>query len=95
MVGLFPPDFERSSDLSNFLGAMYIYNFDESYVNTFEDKVNGLNLARANELIKQYFPRKHLTIVLIGQADVIEKGAARYGKVYRLEITDNLPEHIR
>jgi zinc protease len=95
MVGRFPTHFERSSDLSLFLADMYIYDFDESYVNTFKDKVNGLTLAKANKLIKQYFPRNNLVIVLIGQADVIADSAVRYGKVHRLRIADGLPAQIR
>lgn len=91
VVGLFPPRFEKTSDLSAFLGDMFIYEFDESYVNTFEEKVYSLSLSRAKELAKEYFPKENLVFVLIGQETLITEKAKKYGTVYSLDITDPLP----
>ena len=91
VVGLFPPRFEKTSDLSAFLGDMFIYEFDESYVNTFEEKVNNLSLSRAKELAEKYFPKDNLVFVLIGQESLIREKAEKYGEVFSIDITDPLP----
>jgi zinc protease len=91
IVGLFPPRFEKTSDLSAFLGDMFIYEFDEIYVNTFEEKVNNLSLSRAKQLAGKYFPKENLVFVLIGQEKLIGEKAKKYGTVYSLDITDPLP----
>jgi len=94
VVGLFPPRFEKTSDLSAFLSDMYIYNFDESYVNTFEDRLHKLTLTRAQELVQEYFPTDNLIFVLIGRSEMIVKEAKKYGKVYELDITDPIPKQF-
>ncbi|MFT7687028.1 MAG: zinc protease [Candidatus Azotimanducaceae bacterium] len=91
VVGLFPPKFEKTSDLSAFLGDMFIYDFDESYVNTFEEKVANLSLSRAKELAEKYFPNDNLVFVLIGREKLITEEAKKYGTVFSIDITDPLP----
>ena len=92
VVGLFPPKFEKTSDLSSLLTQMYIYDFDESYVDDFEKNVKQLTLERANSLVKKYFPKDDLVIVLIGKGEEIREKAGAYGKVYELDIKDPIPK---
>jgi len=84
--GQFPPKFETSTQLSALLGNMYGYGFDESYINTFEQQVNSLDIEKAKQLINQYFPKENLQFVLIGKADAIRDKIAKYGTVEELNI---------
>jgi predicted Zn-dependent peptidase len=84
--GQFPPRYETVMDLSGLLGEMFWYDFDKSYINNFEKKVDELDLKKANELIETYFPKDNLQIVLIGKASEIKKIAEKYGKVIQTEI---------
>lgn len=86
--GKFPPKFETSQDLSHLLGQMYSYNFDESYINTFEQQVNSLTLAKTQQLINQYFPKENLQTVIIGKASELKAIAAKYGELKQINIKD-------
>lgn len=84
--GQFPPKFETNSALAGLLGDMYLYGFNEDYINTFQSKVDNLTLAESKRLITSYFPKDHLQWVLIGNAKAIAPVAAKYGKVTQLDI---------
>lgn len=87
--GQFPPDYETNAALSSLLTDMYIYDFDESYINTFTKQVDALNSQRASELIQKYFPKDNFQFVLIGKASEIGELAKKYGEVQQVEITDD------
>ncbi|MBE0572937.1 MAG: insulinase family protein [Ignavibacteriaceae bacterium] len=87
--GQFPPDYETAASLSGFLAQKFIYGLDDSIINDFENEVNGLTVERANELIKNYFPKENLQFVLIGKADEIKDIVAKYGKVIEKSIEED------
>ncbi|MEO8773754.1 MAG: pitrilysin family protein [Gelidibacter sp.] len=84
--GQFPPKYETVSQLSGLLGEMFWYDLDKSYINNFQKTVDALDLKKANEIIKTYFPKDNLQIVLIGKASEIKEIAQKYGKVIETEI---------
>ena len=84
--GQFPPKYETVSQLSGLLGEMFWYDFDKSYINNFQQKVDALDLKKANDIIETYFPKDKLQMVLIGKASEIKKIAEKYGKVIETEI---------
>lgn len=86
--GQFPPDYETTGQLAGLLTEMFIYNFDESFINNFEKTVDGLNLEKANNIIAKYFPKDNLQFVLVGKASEIKSIAEKYGKVTQVEIKD-------
>ena len=86
--GQFPPQYETNAQLANLMADMFLYGFDEQFINHFETQVNQLTLDKTQQLIDRYFPRKNLQFVLIGQADQIAKLASVYGEVVQIEITD-------
>jgi len=86
--GQFPPKFETSSDLASLLVNMYGYQFDEQYINTFEQQVDSLTVEKTQQLIAQYFPKENLQFVVVGQADEIKKQLKKYGKVSQVSIQD-------
>ena len=87
--GQFPPDYETAGSLASFLTQKYIYGLDDSFINDFENEVNGLTVDKANELIKKYFPMENLQFVLIGKADEIRDVIAKYGKVTEKSIEED------
>lgn len=84
--GQFPPKFETSGQLAGLLSGMYLYGFDDKFINEFQAKVDGLTLAETQRLVKTYFPQKDLQFVLIGNAAKIAPIAAKYGKVQTVDI---------
>lgn len=87
--GQFPPDYETAGSLGGFLVQKYIYGLDDSFINNFENEVNGLTVDKANELIKKYFPKDNLQFVLIGKADDIRDVVAKYGNVTEKNIDED------
>lgn len=85
--GQFPPKYETSGQLAGLMADMYLYGFDDDFINDFENQVNGLTLADSQRLIKQHFPRQNLQFVLIGNAAEIAPVAAKYGEVIQVDMT--------
>ncbi|MBU1819907.1 MAG: insulinase family protein [Bacteroidetes bacterium] len=84
--GDFPPNYESAGALAGLLTDMFVYGFDESFINTFQTKVDGLTVAQANEMVKKYFPKENLQFVVVGKADEIRDKVKKYGTLTEKEI---------
>jgi predicted Zn-dependent peptidase len=84
--GQYPPRFERGGTLANLLTDMFIYGFDESFINDFQKNVESLTVDKAKEIIGKYFPTNNLQIVLIGKGSEIRDKVKKYGDVTEKEI---------
>ena len=84
--GQFPPRYETTSALAALLSDMYLYGFDDSFINDFEANVDGLTLEIAQRLVKNYFPQQDLQFVIVGNAADIADIAAQYGEVSKVDI---------
>ncbi|MDB5013093.1 MAG: peptidase domain protein, partial [Daejeonella sp.] len=87
--GLFPPKYETPGQLSGLLTQMFWYGFNESYINNFQNNVDGLTTAKVKEIIAKYFPNDNLQFVLIGKSADIKKIAEKYGVVVEKNIKDD------
>jgi zinc protease len=86
--GQFPPKYETSANLNSLLADMFVFGFDEQFIDTFVDQVESVSIARSKDIINQYFPRKNLQFVVIGQAQVIRDDLKKYGKIIEVNIKD-------
>lgn len=84
--GDFPPNYESSGALAGLLTDMFIYNFDENFINTFQAKVDGLTTAQAKTIIEQYFPVNNLQFVMVGKASEIKDEVRKYGEITEKQI---------
>ncbi|GIU20727.1 MULTISPECIES: pitrilysin family protein [unclassified Shewanella] len=86
--GQFPPKYETSAQLAGLMTDMYLYGFDDAFINEFQAKVDGLTLAESKRLIDTYFPKENLQFVIIGNAAKIAPIAKEHGKVKQVNMTD-------
>ncbi|GGD58483.1 M16 family metallopeptidase [Lacimicrobium alkaliphilum] len=84
--GQFPPKYETSGELAELLSGMFVYGYDETFINNFSDNVNALDLDKTKSLIKQYFPKEHLQMVVIGNADALRPVVSEYGELIETKI---------
>lgn len=77
--GQYPPRFETLAALSSTILDLWLNDISLEEFNQFDAKVDGLSLSRARELVKQYFPKDKLSILLIGQGKAIAAGTKKYG----------------
>jgi predicted Zn-dependent peptidase len=84
--GQFPPDYETSGELARLLTDMFVYGFDESFINNFNKNVEEMTLTKAKEIIAKYFPKDNLQFVLIGKASEIRDRVKKYGEITEKEI---------
>ena len=89
LQGQIPPHFETTGSLASLLTDMYWYGFDESFINTFQQKVDELDVEKANAIAKKYFPKENLQFVLIGKADDLRETAKKWGAITEKEIKDD------
>lgn len=86
MIGQFPPRYQSVSSLANFLSGMFIYGYDESFINTFQKKVDEMTPEQARMIIDKYFPKSNLQFVLIGKASELREAVKKYGELQEKEI---------
>jgi predicted Zn-dependent peptidase len=86
--GLFPLRHENAESLARLLNDMFIYDFDESFVNDFMEKVDAVDIHQTKSIIKKYFPENNLQFVLIGKASEIKDQVEKYGDLYEKEILE-------
>ncbi len=84
--GQYPPRYETSGDLAALLTAMFIYDFDESFINNFQDNVDKMTVEKSRQIINKYFPNENLQFVLIGKASELRDAVAKYGEISEKEI---------
>ncbi|WP_031526830.1 M16 family metallopeptidase [Dyadobacter crusticola] len=84
--GSFPPAYESAGELAQLLTDMHVYNFDESFINTFQSKVDGMTTAHARDIIANHFPKDKLQFILIGKADEIRDQVKKYGEITEKQI---------
>ena len=87
--GQFSPRYETSSDIAFLLAEMFVYEFDESFINTFTQQVNKLNVERSKNVIAKYFPKQNMQLVIVGKAADIKESVKQYGKIIEVDIKDN------
>jgi predicted Zn-dependent peptidase len=87
--GQFPPQYETGRSLANLLTSMFIYGFDESFIDDFQQNVDSMTLEKTREIIKKYFPGENLQFVLIGKASEIRDQVKKYGEIIEKEIEDD------
>lgn len=86
ILGGFAPEFETSMQLALLLTDFHVYGIDERSINEFRAKVMAVDLPRAKEIIKKYFPADKLQILVIGKSDMIKKGLQKYGPIQDKDI---------
>lgn len=84
--GQFPPRFETNTALAGLLGDMYLYGFNQDFINSFQSKVDQLTVAQSKRLINSYFPKDKLQFVFVGKAEAIKDIARTYGEVKQVDI---------
>lgn len=84
--GQYPPRYETAGRLADLLTDMFVFGFDESFINDFQKNVDRLTLEGAGKMIKKYFPVKNLQFVLIGKAEAIRDKVKKYGPISEKEI---------
>jgi len=84
--GQYPPRYETAGQLAALLTDMFVYDFNESFIDTFQAQVDGLTLSRASEIIKKYFPHEKLQFIMIGKASELRDKIKKYGEVTEKEI---------
>ena len=90
--GQFPPRYETAGQLAGLLTQMFWYNFDESFINNFEENVDGLTLEKAKSIISTYFPKDKLQFVMVGKSSEIKKIVEKYGIVTEVQIKDDIKD---
>lgn len=89
ILGQFPPTLETSRKLGTFLTSMHHQNISNDYIDTFEEKINGVNFSNKKKLIEKFFPKtEDLSLVIIGNKKNILSHITNYGKIYNTKISD-------
>jgi zinc protease len=86
ILGGFAPDFETASQLAGLLADFHNYGIDEQVINGFRAQVMAVDLVRAKEIIRKYFPREQLQVLVIGRGEDIRKALQQWGEYKEKDI---------
>jgi predicted Zn-dependent peptidase len=86
ICGQFPTRFETAGSLANLLTDMFVYGFDQTYVNTFMPRVRAMTPEKAKAIIAAHFPKDHLQFVLIGKASALRDSVKTFGELTEKDI---------
>jgi zinc protease len=84
--GQYAPRYETLSGLTGVALLLFVYEKSIDLVNRFEAEVDALTLQEANQLLRSYWSKEPLTILLIGKASEIAERAKAYGNLRQLPI---------
>jgi zinc protease len=87
--GQFGPTMETNDQLASAIAELEFYGLGPDYYNTYFERVDAVTLDDARRLIERYYPVENLSIVLIGQAAIVDPVAAKLSaQVRKKSITD-------
>jgi predicted Zn-dependent peptidase len=88
--GQYPPRIETSSQLATLLASNEYYGIDTKQdVDTLFQRIDAVDIATTQRLIKQYYPMENLVFVLIGKQSEVGNLASKWApKVDRKSIND-------
>lgn len=86
--GQFPLGYETPGNLADLLNDMFLYGFDESFINSFNKTIEEITVEKTREIIDRYFPKNNLQMVLVGNISGIRDSVKKYGEVIEKEITE-------
>lgn len=88
-LGQFPPDIETAPQLAAMFADIELYGLGDDYVDRYIDAIGDVNEASIAEVIDDVYPKRdELVFVILGDAEVIRDGVAKYGSVTELSITE-------
>ena len=78
LKGQFPPTIETSGQLARLLVRYEFLGLDDSEVNQFEQRIDGVTPEMAKQVIAKHFPLENLTFVLVGKSSEIGPLVKKY-----------------
>lgn len=88
ILGQFAPDFETAEQLASQFAELEAFGLDESYINSYGDAVAAADGEAIRDVITQVYPAPdNLVFAIIGDAELIREGVAKYGPVTEMAIT--------
>jgi len=78
--GQFPPTIETSGQLARVILRQEFLGLDDSEVNQFEERIDGVTLETAKQIIAKHFPLENLTFVLVGKSSEIAPMVKSYAE---------------
>jgi zinc protease len=79
LKGQFPLDIETTDQLAVLFTELEYYGLDVNEVNQYYSRIDAITVEEARRIIKRYFPRENLVLVLVGKPDLLGGLANKYG----------------
>jgi len=88
LKGQFPPQIETTDQLAGLLTQLDFYGLDETEIDQFFARIDGVTIDDCHRVIEKYFPKNDFVMVVVGKAADIRKDLSKYAsKVEVREIT--------
>jgi zinc protease len=76
--GQFPPTIETARQLAGLMAELELYGVDRREVDDLFAKIDGMTVADAQRVIKQYYPLDNLVFVVIGKSSEVGEVVKKY-----------------
>jgi predicted Zn-dependent peptidase len=89
ILGQYPPRLETAPQLAAEYALIEAYGLDAGWINDYGDNVSNASVEAINAVISEVYPTlDSLVFVIIGDADRIREGVAKYGNITEMPITE-------
>jgi len=89
IMGQFPPSLETAASLAGMFAYLELYGLDRAYIDNYGAALDGATPVRVHNTISDVYPREDdIAFILIGDADLIREGVAKYGPVTEMSIAE-------
>jgi predicted Zn-dependent peptidase len=78
LKGQFPPTVETSDRLAATIAQLEFYGLDSTDIDSYYEKIDAVNIDRAQRIISMYFPLQEWSMVLVGKAAEIHSAVSKY-----------------
>jgi predicted Zn-dependent peptidase len=89
IMGQYPPTLETASALAATLAYLEQYGLGRDYIDAYGEALGAVTPVSVHNAISEVYPLpENLVFVLVGDAEAIRDGVAKYGPVTELSITE-------
>lgn len=89
VLGQFPLGFETAAQWSYQLASLELYGLDRRHIEDYGPALQTVTLSDANQVVDKVLPKSgEVVLVVIGKAEAIRKGLAKYGPVTEMKLAD-------
>ncbi len=90
LIGDLSRDLQSPEGFVDYLTQIIFYNKDVKLLTNFAERIKNVSKEKVKSVINQYFPKRDVLILVVGDSGAIKKHLEKFGEVYEISYTNLL-----